>query len=143
MDKKKQAAITKLKTAMVDYNMRCAETIRLVESLPDNLPGELDASAWQVDIDVPYDIHLVRQVRQLLAPDWKPQDKRWANVDQDTGLLFLRLRKNSSNLRIIAHTSKKGALCRLEKIGTETVERPIYKIVCDKENNENKMPDSV
>lgn len=132
MDEKKQQAIKKLDTDLLDYVRRSAQAKSLIESLPDDLPGTLDINPWTMDIDLPYNMNLVRQLRRMLAPDWKPAGKRYTSIDQDTGMLFMRLTNGKDTLRITAHTSKDGSTCHLEQVGTKTIEQTIFKIVCDK-----------
>lgn len=138
MNEKKQVALDKLQKEISSTTQRIMEQIQVVESLPDELPGEISSNEFGTWIYLPYDMAIVRRTRQLLAPTWKPANSKYASINQQAGILNMDLINDKLHLYIAASAQRQGSLCRLEKIGTKMIEQPIFKIVCESKETEKE-----
>lgn len=132
MDEKKQKAIQGLRQTIAWTE----EQIKYVELLPDDLPGTIKATFAGIIINLPYELETIRKTRMMLGENYKLNG---APTVSKSGEWFMSLRAKQTDLPdsilIIASPERAGSTCR--KVIDHYEQKPVYKIVCDGEQNES------
>lgn len=123
MDKNKQAAIENFQNSIAGYQ----RMIAAIELLPDGLDAYIWSIGFDLNVDIPWDVAKLRQIRERLGSDWKLLYKPCLS---DQGTLSFRYRHvNGTFLWIYMQPQREGSTCRRVQVGEKTV--PVYKVVCD------------
>jgi hypothetical protein len=133
IESRRTAAIDSAKWWLNQMTTGYAASIKLVEEFPDDMPGIFDIGTTEVNITIPRTIKDLRQVRRCLSKmgGWKREGAR----EQTWGTISITYRrppvKEGVTSLIRVTMGLEGSNCRRVQVGTETVERPIYKVICE------------
>lgn len=124
MDENKKNAIKAIR-----HEIECANrVIRFIQSLPDDLPGEMWASGSgsNVHISIPADWELYREIRYKLGSGWRRYHQ---HTQESTGRFFVNLQSGQGGyITIVFEPDVPNSICEFVQTGEMTI--PTYEMRC-------------
>lgn len=98
-----------------------------LETIPDNLPGDLWMDGSGLRLHLPYDIQILRDARQVLGTGWKFQGSYIAEQHGWRMTSYIS-KQTGCRMLITLMPEEKGATCQRVQVGEQAI--PVYKVVC-------------